>query len=269
MLIKDIANFAQTYPIDAIASRITHIVASAGQSNGYTGGLSTEWPSDTLNPSIDVSGGRVFQLVSTPSGSYATIVSANEPLQHPIPVTTGIGQTLAFLRDGFIPNQIAPRPNILIVPYAVSNTGFLDNRWNPGNDLFAGLCSALGVALRMCPKAELTAIDWMQGEREAGAGWTQLQYATAFDAFLTGLRNELEVEVPIILGSMRPGWVAANAARQAVQDALADTPNRVFRAAYANANSPTAIGTVSGAVHYSASEQRAMGLRRWTAWQTL
>lgn len=261
MLVKDIATFGQSYTQDFQRIDVTLII---GQSNAYFCGFPAEWPADTLDPLVDISDGRVFQIDNaSSSGTYGDIIAAPEPLKHPVPVVGAIGPAVAFARG-------MASPKTVLIPYAVSDTGFSDNRWNPGDDLFMGLCSSVGVVLAKFPNAVLRRALWVQGEKDALASWTKAQYNTAFGAFAAGLRDELDYDIPIIVSSMRPGWVAASSAqRQPVQDALAEMPTRVSKVGYADAYSPTVIGNSTGAVHYSASEARLMADRFRTAAQGL
>jgi hypothetical protein len=251
--VSNVTGFGHTYTTD---SRAYDVFLCIGQSNVYTGAV--------IDPVIDVSGGRVFQL-----SQIGVRSAADEPLLHPVVLPNHIGFPLAFARDYYLPGQTAPRNNVLLLPSAVGNTGFSDNRWNPGDDLFNRAVSMARFALSTYPNARLRGLLWMQGEREAAIGWTQVNYAAALDAMITGFRAELG-EVPFIVGGMRPGWLAVDAAtRGPVQAALVATPSRVYWTAYANPSSPTVIGGGSTDVHYDATEQRAFAERWWDAWETL
>lgn len=59
---------------------------------------------------------------------------------------------------------------------------------------------------------------------------------------------------------------------QYVQDALINTPSRLFLSAYADANYPSMIpgdAGVGGLIHYAAAGQRTLAARMWDAWQRL
>lgn len=251
MLVKDVATYDQNY---AIEDRPYDIFLVAGQSNTYTS-------DNTIDPAIDVSGGRTWQLNQT--GVFS---AANEPLAHPVPLANNIGFGVAFSRDYYIPAGPAPRKDVILLPYGVSNTGFSDNRWNPGNDLFNGACGLVGVALAKYPNSTLRSILWHQGERDAAAGWTEIQYAGALDAMIAGFRVEFG-DVPFICGGLRPGWVAANSATaNPIKAALSNAPSRNYLVGYANPDTPTVIGASGSAVHYSATEHRLLAGRYYDAW---
>ena len=260
MLTRDIPLFGQVITED---TRRYHIFVGAGQSNGYLG--------DTINPAVDVSGGRTFMIKNnqTSAATLGDIAAANEPLANPNPYVTGIGHILPFARDFYIPGQLAPRPDVMLLPDYTADTGFSDNRWNPGDDLFLRLMAYIGLAIDMLPNSEFKALMWMQGEKEAVLGWTQAQYRTAFLAFAAAFRAEFG-EIPIIVGGMRPGWVAVDpGTRSGVQAALADMPNQLYLCGYADPSASPAIGAVGTGIHYSAAEQRLFGGRFWDAWQDL
>jgi hypothetical protein len=127
----------------------------------------------------------------------------------------------------------------------------------------------VAVALAKYPNSVFKGILWMQGEYDATAGWTQTQYANALDAMVAGFRTDFG-NMPIIVGGMAPGWVAADATRQPVQNALIATPNRLSNSGYANPSSPTDISLdIASTVHYSATDQRIFGGRFWTAYSSL
>lgn len=238
-------------------------VALGGQSNGNSG--------RTINPAIDVSGGHVKQLNQT-----GALLDAVEPLAHPVPVVDGIGHAVAFARDYYVPLQ-AGANDVLLLPMNVGNTGFVDNQWNPGDPLFNALLSMIGYSLKKYPASRLRLIRWQQGEKESDVPWTQSQYADSLDTAIAAYRSALaEIDpslatVPFIVGGMPPQWVAGDAKRQPVQDALAATPGRVARTAYMDPYTPTVINDADGDIaHYDAGSQRGpVAQRTWTAWQSL
>jgi Carbohydrate esterase, sialic acid-specific acetylesterase len=244
--------------VRATSADVVDLFVIAGQSNTRNG--------LTADPGgLDAPGPNVFQL-----NHYAvTKVSAVEPLNHlPAPVADANGFGVAFARDHYFP---AIGRDVLLLPCGVDNTGFLDDRWDVDRDLYNMVESIIGVAMRKFPNAQLKAILWHQGEREADAGtpWTQGQYETAFDAMVAGYRTTFGSTLPIIVGGMVPGWVADVPARQGVADAHVATPGRIAHAGYANPSVPSNISSVGTTVHYAAADQRLFGGRYWTAFQAL
>lgn len=253
-----VAVLSEDLPSDRVSQRFYtfdtdatpyHVFALAGQSNVYSGA--------TLDAGIDVSGGHTWQI----GASTGTLENGAEPLNHPVPIDTSIGFGVAFSRVSYQP---ATGAEVLLLPMGVANTGYFDNRWNPGDDLYERLLNLIGLTMARFPNASLKAVMWMQGEREAEQGWTQAQYRTAWLAMAAGIRARF-ADVPFIVGSMVPPYVAANATWQPVQDALEDMPNQLSGVAFADA---TGLG-ISTDVHYSAADHRSYGARWYTAWQTL
>lgn len=237
---------------------VLDIFVLAGQSNTRNG--------LTLDAGLDAPGDHVFQF----NHYEATKTSAVEPLNHlPSPVANAIGFGVAFGRDHAYPST---GRDVLLLPCGIDNTGFVDDRWDVGEDLYNMVESIIGVAQHKFPNATLRAILWMQGEREADyspTSWTQEEYETAFDAMVAGWRSTFGSSLKIVVGGMVPGWVAADADRAGVAAAHVDTPNRLSNAAYADPSSPSDISSGSSAVHYSAAAQRLSSGRFWDAYETL
>lgn len=261
MLVKDIPAFAHTYSPN---TDVTDIIMVVGQSNAVGQG--------TIDGGIDVSGGSVVQLAheGAVTANFGTIVDGAEPLYHVAYLSGKCGFAVGFARDFYVPN-VSPSGDVLIVPCGVGNTGM--DRWSPGDDLFNAACAATGVALAMCPNASLKLIMKMQGEYEAALGTSEAAYAALVDAEIAGYRAEFGSTVPVIVGGMRPDWVAADAGRQGVQDALADTPNRLSNVGYAD---PSGFSSTGGTdAHYTATELRGasgsggMAEAFWDAWAAL
>lgn len=253
---KHIADWRYTRAIDASITDDIFIIA--GQSNTNSGA--------TADPGgLDAPGPNVFQF-----NHYAqTRVSAVEPLNHlPNPVAGCNGFGVAFGRDFYAPNT---GKTVLLLPCGIPNTGFVDNRWNPGNDLYNMTESIIGVAMRKFPNARLRGILWSQGERECdgnSAIWTQSQWETAFDAMMAGFRTSHGSDLPVVVGDLAPGWVATDAAnRDPIQAAIAATPSRISRAGRASSSSPTVLSGAGTGVHYTAADQRTRGGRYWTGFQ--
>lgn len=247
------AEIADKFYERATSSTAYDIFAVAGQSNTNSG--------TTLDSMIDVSGGHVWQF----NQNTTAVTAADEPLLHIPQVAASIGFALPFARDYYHPNVGA---DVLLLPCGVGNTGYMDNRWNPGNDLYNRLESTIAAALAQHPNGTLKGILWMQGERECDVPWTELQYSTAFDAMVAGLRATFP-DVKIVVGGLSPGYVAANVARQPVADAIIDAPNRLTGVAYADPATPSDITGGSPVAHYTAAQQRSFAARWWSAWQTL
>jgi hypothetical protein len=255
------------------------IILIGGQSNTLNG--------FTLNPAIDVAGKRTFQLSLSNVSSFGTITGnvfgdiyeGSEPLRSPLvqnnTIYDAIGFGVAFAREHYVAEVTKPWTKVLLINAGVGNTGFYstvpaENRWNPGDDLYNCMCSAVGAMLAKYPQSKVRAFLWMQGEWDADLSMSQVNYQNRLTAMVAGVRAQFGSQVPVIVGGMKPAWVAANAIRQPVQDALVAAPTYISICGYSDPNSAPAIGQISPSdPHYSAAEQRIFADKFWTAWQGL
>jgi hypothetical protein len=234
-----------------------------GQSNALAG--------KTLDSSTDVSGPRVFQWGRHEAGK---VIPGHEPLQHNEDAvrTDSIGFAVAFAREWYVPNALEEGRSVLLVPAAKGGTGFT-NGWSVGDTLYTEAIASANAALASHPENRLVGVFWQGGEAQADTGWTENQYTAELDAMIAGMRASITgaANVPFIVGGMVPGWVAADAGRQPVQDALADTPNRVANTGYADPETPTVLedDSDSDLIHYGAADQRTLGERYWNALEPL
>lgn len=235
----------------------------AGQSNTNNG--------FQIDVSIDVSDPKVDAIDQT-----GAVANASEPLPHFVPPAGRNGFALAFARDYYVPNALASGRKVLIVPCGLINTGFSDSRWGVGNDLNTATLSLAGLALAKYPNAVLKGIFFMQGERDAQAGWSQATYEAAQGPGLQIFRDELGSNVPIVVGGMVPQWVASDPTFAPVAAGVLSTTTRFTRAAFADPSTPTVIpGRSTDIIHYDAFGQRGpftggpFSSRWWTAYQTV
>jgi hypothetical protein len=217
---------------------------------------------------IDVGDASVDQISQS-----RVVAQAAEPL--PSTITFGsnrIGPALAFARDYYVPERLAPGRKVLIVHCGASGTGFTDNRWNPDNDLYNNAVGLLSYALKKFPNARVTGIFSSAGENEAEAGWTESQFADAYDAQFTAIRAHVG-NVPVVVGGMVKSWVeeVGETQRLDVRLAIADTPNRLANSGYASAEVPTELPADPALekVHFGAAGQRIRSGRYWAAYEPL
>lgn len=232
----------------ALASQ-TLVFALMGQSNmvgraGHDGG--------SLHPPGVLQWGRV-------GSDDGQLIPATSPLQHHDPNPGQMGLDISFAEAA-----LAARPNatIILIPLADGGTGFSDNRWNPGDDLYADAVARCNAAMAALPGAVFAGFLWHQGEKDVGFPG----YEAALDAMIAGLRTDVTAAgptTPFILGQLVPGWVSGNAGREAVQAVITDTPLRVTRTGVALSEELTAAGSD---IHFAAPDLRALGARYWDRW---
>lgn len=157
--------------------------------------------------------------------------------------------------------------NVLLVPVAVSGTGFTPAygyTWNPGDrdtptNLFDQAVSEIREALARDDDNRLAAIVWHQGETDADAGMGADEYADHLTSVIEGLRKEFG-DVPVVIGGMAPEWIAATPGAAAVAEAQAAVADSMPGVAFV----PGPEGMTNGAgdeVHYSAAGQRELAAR--------
>lgn len=219
-------------------------------------GQSNAAGSDSSDPRLDPADSRVFQYDT--AGTYAgKIVGASEPL---------ISPGLPFGR--WYASSVPVNRRVLLVNAAVGATGLTatsGTTWNPAvrGSLFDNAVNyALAARTAAGPNSRFVAVLWVQGETDSlqlnGGQITAEQYATTLDALIGQVRAGLNApDLPFLVGSMVPEWVAAQPGASVIQGVHAATPSRVARTAYVQ--SPPGGGRSDETIHYSAAGQRTLG----------
>ena len=152
---------------------------------------------------------------------------------------------------------------ILIIPCGHGSTGFINNRWNKGDDLYNDLVMRVNYIFNEFPRSNLKVILWHQGEHDAINN--NLNYEYSLDKFINDLRTDLsDNSIPFILGGMVPYWVDKQSNRINFQNIISETPFRIDNTAYANPLLPFVIDKTNNnhdTVHFDAVGQREMGRR--------
>jgi hypothetical protein len=176
---------------------------------------------------------------------------------------TGTTASLALAVARIYYAQVDNSRPILIVPSASGSTGFVDNRWNPGDTLYETELARLNAAMATHPDNQLVLIYSASGENEAGDPPTPPDtHATLLDRMIQDIRARATggATAPFLVAGMVPAWVASetdwpSAQKRAVQDDLIDTPNRQPYTAYVDPEASPAQGAGDN-VHYSAVDYR-------------
>lgn len=245
---------AWSIPVETYKNLPFDVFVCNGQSNmpGRNG------PIDYLG--ADLTNSQAYQLGRYGNNNFE-IMQAFETLQYPEnSFNTVVGLALSFAK-AYIAARSRP---VLLLPCALGGSGFSNNDWNPGNATYEDMISRLQTVLATHPGATFKGWLWMQGETESVAGWTQVQYSTAFDAMMTDFQSRIAgaASVPIVVGEL---LIGGNDTTAAIQAALLDTPNRWTNAAYASS-----VGLVGGVdnVHYTAASERTFGGTFYTSYAT-
>lgn len=208
------------------------IVLCAGQSN-MSGSVATPpvglYDTDPRLVRYDPTTGALVPLSTTDGALWSTIPRALAEKAPPnvriIAVQVGAGST------GFTTTSIVPAPAGYVNGSGLNGTWDRTLVSDPLN-LYVKMVADYTAAKALSPSAKTAGFFWSQGEGDYGQ-MNQAQYAAALDdmigAFRTVVGNAI---LPVSISSMVPEYVAGDAAKQGVENALTDTPRRLFAAAY-------------------------------------
>src|SRR4029078_7020692 len=133
------------------------IIVTMGQSNNNFG--------EPLNRSIDVAGPHNYQFTIN-----GTIALANESLDSLERTKTTVGHSVAFARDYYIPNRLAPGRDVLHVQTVQGGTGFSTGSWNTENALYERALARVNAAMALNPGNALVVVLWHGGEADVMHG---------------------------------------------------------------------------------------------------
>lgn len=227
------------------------IILVMGQSN-------THYGDDSMN-FIAYDSPRVLQLSRTQSNDQK-IIAAKEPLDHhtKAPNKVGFAMTFASL---YSQTELEKNRNILLIPCGCIGSGFINNRWNKGNDLYQDAVLRYTKFQRNFPNSKLVAVLWHQGEEDV----ENPNYQHQLDQFIVDFRKSIQSpQVPFILGGMVPYWVEQDANRQHIQKIIKNVPYRIPHCGYADPTYPVIIKkTVDSinSIHYDANGLYELGQR--------
>ena len=187
------------------------------------------------------------------------IIDATEPLHNHTASENKIGFGLTFSK--LLKNYLNTEKNIILVPCGFGGTGFAQNNWNKGDELYADAVSRVRHVIENNPGSELTAILWHQGESDVGS----MSYENDLDNFINDIRSDISAfDVPFILGGMVPFWVDESDQRIKQQEIISNTVNRHNLIGYANPELPFRIEKEDNffdEIHFDAAGQRELGKR--------
>ncbi len=236
---------------DTVELTAPKLILVVGQSNTHAG--------FGLNEVLDAPQDGIYQLGRF--GNNNCVIQACEPLDHHTRTADRIGFALTFAK--LLHQHLQGAEDLIIVPCGYGGTGFIDNHWNKGDDLYEDAVSRVQLLQETYPDASLAAILWHQGETDVVLGNTA--YQTDLDNFIDDLRTDVGNDtVPFVLGGMVPFWVNQAADRQALQQILKDTPQRLAHSAYADPDLPFVIvkpDNTFDEIHYDAVGERELGQR--------
>lgn len=226
-------------------------VLCVGQSN-----MSGHSTTDQYDANIDFTNPRILQR--PPTGTYQSKeILAADPLWHHDKQNQGaIGLGLSFAKKCL--QAIAPNRVLVLLPQAWGGTGFRNNRWRVGDDLYNSAVNNTNTALIEDSNNRLIAIIWHQGESDVN--YSKYEYAEQLDTMIVGLRNSISGanDVPFFLGEMAETWVGSVPERVAIQEAIRETPSRLKNTYVVSSSGLAVDGT---GIHFSGEAYRSFGER--------
>jgi hypothetical protein len=221
--------------VEATQAQPLWIIMWKGQSN-------LRGNSETID-AADVADAQAYTHLAGPSflparlWDAAAYESAADPLLNPSGArNTGkmgfvVAAVRALIAAGAVPSGYTPA----IVMCGYNSTGFSNDRWRVGDDLYLAAIEAGTGALASVSGSVIGAYVWCQGEEDESL--SEVQYAAYLDAAIAGYRAALGDAPWITVGicdDLSSSW-------DPIRAALADTPNRVTSSAY--------VSTVGRATH--------------------
>ena len=242
--------------LEATIQKPYDIILVMGQSNTMSGyGL--------IN-SIDCPDSRVDQLGRFDTYNYGVIPAA-EPLQNSTRQKGCIGFALTFAKL-YAAQKLEKGREVLIIPCGAITTGFGNQHWNRGNDLYKDAVDRTNFVLQHFPGSKLKCFLWHQGESDVSLG--AANYQVLLENMIRGLYADIKTKsvdsIPFILGGFVPYWVNTYPQFGSLDSVLRIEPTRLPVAGFADPQIPFVIkkpvDTVN-AIHFDANGQREMGKR--------
>lgn len=235
-----------------------------GQSNssGTDGGIGTLVEEDFPHP-------RVLELsqgLDKPAQPPALAIGRpmlHYPTAQDDNVGTGYGYYFGLRRRELNPGSV----KILMVHGAVPGAAFSNDRWNPGDDLYAQAVTLTLQALSL-PRARFGGILWQQGETDSANNMTGTEYADRLAAMVAGLRADIGY-APFFCGSMTGSYVAFKGpVAEAIDNAHATVADYIDDATFVDFKDLDEGPGDGDIVHFNRQSLKTMGRRFADAAQT-
>lgn len=219
-----------------------------------------------IDPIENVAHPRVFQYAS--SGTRAnTIYTAVDPLAHREIRANNHGNVFQFAKR--VAAVLPGNRTVLILPCALGGTGFSENRWNPGNDLFNDSVARANTIIAQSPNNRLLCI-LNSGHGADAIALTDAAWIAAYQATIGGFRSQITRAantVAMSVGATDAALPLDGGARQAKELLFANTlPNVISNYLYVSGSGLAAEGDNT---HYNGASQIALGNRlfdRYVRW---
>lgn len=206
-------------------------------------------------------------LGTWPTGTYEWVGSSRVNRSGTsTPLGAADAGTMSFLLQ-FATRWIAANGGeITFVQGAQGGTGFSDNRWNPGDDLYNALVSKTNACLAADATRRLESLLFIQGSGDSETAADAEAYHDALYDMVTGLRGAITgaSNVPFVLGGV-PTTINRNYKWAAVVDSAQELLyQRLDRVKYVNTDGLT-FETPGLPIHWDAPAHRIIGDRFYDA----
>lgn len=230
-----------------------------------------------------------YQGTTTARGTFTDAdlvdkyVLAYEPLQHTQHAAQGgpeksAGFGLEFAK--IYRRETHGARTVVLLPGARGGTAFTSGGtglvWNsPNGGLYTNALSLINEFLAENSDNRIVAILWHQGESNAATDPTT--YEGYLDTMIGDLRTNATGNtrqpnldgVPFVIGGLSKTWIANGGAnRQAIDDSLEDTPNRVNYTGFADPEADYEVGTGIDDVHFGGIAHIRFARRYYEAWKS-
>lgn len=241
-------------PIET-SDEIYDVFLIAGQSNTLNGCCK--------DPTIQKEDSLIVQLGRFDDENLQ-LIPAREPLAHHNAKPNRIGFAMTFAKL-YKEKYLEEGRKILLIPTGHGGTGFIDNHWNPGDDLYEDALMRVNYVFDKYPNSELKAILWQQGEKDVNQ--KSDHFRADLDTMIVEIREDIKVadlSTPFFMGGMVPYWVDQKKRREVQQRHIRKTSERHENVWYVNPYDPFPIKKENNKeddIHYSAKGQVELGNR--------
>ena len=230
--------------------------------------------SNTLNgccrdPSIQKEDSLIVQLGRFDNDNLK-VIPAREPLAHHNAKPNRIGFAMTFAKL-YKEKYLKEGRKVLLIPTGHGGTGFIDNHWNPGDDLYEDALMRVNYVFDKYPKSELKGILWQQGEKDVNQ--KSDHFRADLDTMIVEIREDIKVadlSTPFLMGGMVPYWVDQKKRREVQQRHIRKTSERHDNVWYVSPYDPFTIkkdDNKDDEIHYDAKGQVELGNRYFKVYE--
>lgn len=211
------------------------------------------------NDDIDYPDSRILQY-SQYGANVDNLILAKEPLQHFDYASGKIGFAFTFAK--WYAMTIPNNRKVVLIPYGKNNSGFVSNDWNPSNTLHLDVISTVNTVLELPGKNKFCGVLWHSGLSDTSM--SKADYIQALDNCFISFRNNINnaKNCFLLVGELPRPWVN-NSDKEAIQEAIQETPNRFF---YSGCASSENLAVESNGTDFTAVSQRILGRRYFDAY---